>query len=105
KAERKNILTRKKKKNILDTHRPSHGRPRAVSLSLSPPPETLQVASLRVVEASMGRVAGKASTSSDATRLDSPGPKSLTFASPRGSPSLTNTISKFLAMRLTYSTA
>src|SRR5438046_246837 len=27
KAERKNILTRKKKKNILDTHRPSHGRP------------------------------------------------------------------------------
>src|SRR5437899_1838453 len=26
KAERKNILTRKKKKNILDTHRPSHGR-------------------------------------------------------------------------------
>src|SRR5947199_4236587 len=75
-------------------------RPRAVSLSLSPPPETLQVASLRVVEASMGRVAGKASTSSDATRLDSPGPKSLTFASPRGSPSLTNTISKFLAMRL-----
>ncbi|MGB4783520.1 MAG: hypothetical protein WAQ77_02310, partial [Candidatus Acidiferrum sp.] len=24
--ERKNILTRKKKKNILDTHRPSHGR-------------------------------------------------------------------------------
>jgi hypothetical protein len=26
KTERKNILTRKKKKNILDTHRPSHGR-------------------------------------------------------------------------------
>jgi predicted Ser/Thr protein kinase len=25
-TERKNILTRKKKKNILDTHRPSHGR-------------------------------------------------------------------------------
>jgi hypothetical protein len=26
KTERKNILIRKKKKNILDTHRPSHGR-------------------------------------------------------------------------------
>jgi hypothetical protein len=26
KTERKNILTKKKKKNILDTHRPSHGR-------------------------------------------------------------------------------
>ena len=31
KTERKNILTRKKKKNILDTHRPSHGRTWALS--------------------------------------------------------------------------
>jgi hypothetical protein len=33
KTERKNTLTRKKKKNILDTHRPSHGRSWATAIT------------------------------------------------------------------------